>query len=94
MVENIATEAMKIVFSHHPLVMREYGNYIQIVFTLKEIPSDRLYSGFERLRRLFGEKYSIRILFVPKGEMQVLIGDKEAIAPVGQNNSDFILDIC
>ena len=94
MVDLIIYETIKFVFNCRPMVVNDCENYTQFKFAIEKIPSVRLYTGFERLRHLFEGKYSVRVLFIPNGVMQLLIGKKEFIAPIGQNNSDFIIDIC
>lgn len=94
MVDLIIYETIKFVFNSRPMVVNDYERYTQFKYVIDEIPSVTLYAGFKRLRRLYEGKYAVRVLFIPNGVMQVLIGKKEAIAPIGKNDSDFILDIC
>lgn len=94
MVDIIIYETIKFVFNCRPMAVNDSENHVQFKFAIEKIPSKRLYTGFERLRNLYGGQYAVRVLFIPNGIMQVLIGRKEFIAPIGINNSDFILDIC
>ena len=91
---SIICDTLKVVFNCRPMVVNEYERYIQVKYTLENIPSTTLYDGFNRLKHIYKGRYAVRVLFIYRGEMQVIIGDKEAIKPVGRNDSDFILEVC
>lgn len=87
-------ELLRLVFVNCPMVINEYERCIQVKYSLENIPSTTLYEGFRRLKQLYKGKYTVRVLFIYRGEMQVIIGHKDAVEPVGKNDSDFILEIC
>lgn len=94
MLENIISETMRFIFNSRPYKVHEFERFLKFEFVLKKISPYHLHEGFRRLKHLFSGKFAVRILFVPQGEMQVFIGDKEALAPIGQDDSNFILEIC
>lgn len=91
---SILRETLRVVFNCRPMVINEYERCIQVKYSLEKIPSTILYDGFNHLKQLYKGVYTVRVLFIYRGEMQVIIGDKEAVDPVGRNDSDFILEIC
>lgn len=75
------------------IAINEFDDLIQIKYNLAEIDPKMIYTGLKRLKGIYGKAgYGVRVLFVYPGILQVIIGTKQEVSKIG--NEDFKLEIC
>lgn len=82
-------------FGNSPVIaLNCYNNLIQIKYNIEGIALETIYNGLLKLRKCYSGKYAVRALIVHPGMLQVIIGDPEEVAKIGEGTGDIVIPVC